>query len=177
MDGSEDASQFAVPARAVGTKYPEGETVRRLRSVFFSALLGTALAVASTTVLASPASAGSEYWKHGTKVSKSTVWSGATASNMQCYAPSGYNTHMCIRFDRQTIYVRSNKANGYFKLGRWTGGGNVYICRNNYANSAGDGTWVACHWKWPKRNCYTMRAGYGQHEWYVISKPSGVKCY
>lgn len=155
----------------------KGETVTRLRSLACSALLATALAVASATVFAAPASAGSLYWKNGTNVSKSTVWSGATASNIQCYSPSGYNATMCIRFDRRAIYVRNNKANGYFKLGQWTGGGNTYICQNNRTKSTGDNSWVACQWNWPKKSCYTMRTGYGQHEWYVISGPSGIKCY
>ncbi|WP_432983976.1 hypothetical protein [Dactylosporangium sp. CA-233914] len=152
--------------------------MRRLRTVVCSALLGTALAVAFATVFASPASAATNlYWKNGTNVSKSTVWSGANASNIQCYAPSGYYATMCIRFDRRTIYVRSDKANGYFKLGRWTGGGNAYVCQNNHKNSSGDNTWVGCHWTWPKKGCYTMRTGYGQSDWYVTSGPSGVKCY
>lgn len=149
----------------------------RIHRRIYAALLGTALGMSFVTVFAPPASAANLYWKNGTAVSHSTVFSGSNSSNIQCWAPAGYSTTMCIRFDRRTIYVRSDKANGYFKLGQWTGSGNIYRCQNNRANSSGNGTWVACQWNWPKSGCYTMRTGYGQHDWYVLSHASGIKCY
>lgn len=140
-------------------------------------LMGIVLAVSFVTVSASPAAAATNlYWKTGSAVSHSTVFSGSTNSNMVCFAPSGYYTTMCIRIDRNTMYVRSDKSNGYFKLGQWKGGGNAYVCQNNHKNSSGNGTWRKCSWSWPKNRCYTMKTGYGQADWYVQSFDSGLKC-
>ncbi|MBB1245375.1 hypothetical protein GL263_17645 [Streptomyces durbertensis] len=151
---------------------------RRIRVRKYSVVMGALLAVGFLFGVATPASAGTLHWKNGTSVSHSRVFDGSTSKNIDCYAPAGYNATMCIRYDRRAIYVRSDKANGYFKLGQWSAwrGGDVYRCQNNNRNSSGNGTWVECQWNWPRTGCYFMRTGYGQHEWYVVSH-SNMKCY
>ncbi|SFQ33797.1 hypothetical protein SAMN05421810_106186 [Amycolatopsis arida] len=95
---------------------------------------------------------------------------------MDCVIPQKGVT-ACVRFDRQAIYVRSDSANGYFKLGQLTKvvGGDTYRCQNNNTNSAGNGTWVGCNFSWP-RACYRIKSGYGQHDWYIINDVNQLKC-
>jgi hypothetical protein len=134
------------------------------------------LAVCFVMGFTSPASAATNlHWKTGTAVTHAKVFSGSTSGNMVCFNPSGYYATMCIRTDRNTMYVRSESANGYFKLGQFKGGGDAYVCQNNHKNSKGNGTWVSCHWSFPKR-CYTMRTGYGQADWYELSFDGPIKC-
>ena len=151
--------------------------MRRSWTKIRSALLGIVLVAGFLTGFSSPASAASNlYWKTGSAVTHAKVFDGDSNSNMSCYAPSGHSTTLCIRFDRKTMYVRSDASNGYFKLGQWTGGGNIYRCQNNHKNSKGNGTWVGCKFNWPKDRCYTMKTGHGQADWYVLSHDSGLKC-
>jgi hypothetical protein len=158
----------------------EGKTVGRIRTKMYSALMGTLLAFGLVTAFSSPAAAAQDlYWKIGTGVSHSTVFSGSTSNNIRCYTAGGYYSTMCIRFDRRTIYVRSDRANGNFKLGQFAGGSssNIYRCQNNKANSSGNGTWVKCQWNWPRSGCYILRTGHGQADWYTLSRESTQYCY
>lgn len=151
-----------------------GNLVLKLRSI----VMGLVLALGLVTGFAGPASAANLYWKNGTPVSHSKVFAGTTIKNTICYSTGEINdATMCIRLDRRTIYVRSEKANGYFKLGSWKGSGNQYVCQNNNKNKKGNGTWVGCAWKWPKKKCYTVRTGHGQADWYVLSRASTLYCY
>jgi hypothetical protein len=142
-----------------------------------SALFGIVMSVVLVFGFGSPASANSLYYKVGTHVTKAHVFDGVNVGNMQCFAPSGYGATMCIRYDRRTIYVRSDKKDGYFKLGQISSAGRTYLCQNNHKRSKGQGTWVACHWNWPKRGCYVPRTGHGQADWYRLSFSGGIKCY
>ncbi|TDC43977.1 hypothetical protein [Micromonospora sp. KC213] len=142
-----------------------------------SVVMGLVLALGLVTGFASPASAGKLYWKTGKAVSHSKVFDGANTKNIICYGNGEIAATMCIRLDRRTMYVRSDKADGYFKLGSWKGSGNQYVCQNNKGNKKGNGTWVACHWKWPKKKCYTTRTGHGQADWYILSRASSLYCY
>ncbi len=126
---------------------------------------------------ATPANAGALQWKHGVSVSRAHVFNGA-GSNIDCvWAQNGVSA--CIRFDRSTIYVRSDRADGRFKLGQFKKqvGGATYRCQNDKTRSAGDGTWVGCNFSWVKIGCYTMKSGYGQADWYVLNFVGVDKCW
>jgi hypothetical protein len=151
------------------------KTVRRIRKKVYTALMGTVLAIGFVMVFSSPASAAQDlYWKVGTAVSHSTVFSGSNNNNIQCFTAGGFYATMCIRYDRRTLYVRSDKADGHFKLGQFAGGSssNIYRCQNNKKNSSGNGTWVKCQWNWPKSGMYILRVGHGQADWYTLSSTS-----
>ncbi|MFD0821206.1 hypothetical protein ACFQ0D_23530 [Micromonospora zhanjiangensis] len=124
-----------------------------------------------------PAAAATLYYKVGTHVSKDTVF--ASPSNLHCFAPAGHGATMCVRYDKRVIYVRSDAKNGYFKLGQVSAAGRIYLCQNNYKNSSGQNTWVACQWNWPKPSgrCYVPRTGHGQADWYELSFGGPLKCY
>lgn len=146
-----------------------------------SILAGMALAASFAIGFAHEANAGTLYWKDGTSVSHSWVFKDSHANNLNCWKDSLRipDATMCIRWDRRSIYVRSDRANGYFKLGQLKGGslGNTYRCQNNNRWSSGDTTWVGCHWDWPRSGCYVARTGHGQSDWYRLSDVSWQECY
>jgi hypothetical protein len=110
-------------------------------------------------------------------VSHAHIFNGA-GNQIDCTFPQS-GVSVCIRFDRSTIYVRSDSANGYFKLGQFKKqvGGATYRCQNNKTRSAGNGTWVGCNFSWPKVDCYTMKSGYGQADWFVLNAIGQDKCF
>lgn len=147
--------------------------------------IGAALAVAvlalGFVMSSSPAATGGElYTKNGSWVSHTHVFKDA-GNNIDCTWPGGdygYAT-ACVRTDRRTLYVRSDRAGGYYKYGRWKKevGGTIYQCKNIYRNDSGNDTWVACHWDWPRSGCYNLRSGYGQYDWIRWDVVSIQKCY
>lgn len=148
-----------------------------------SSSVAIALAAGFSVGLASQASAASTYWKVGTQVSHSRVFSGGNGRNMRCFGPQNdiSDAVMCYRSDRNATYVQSKKASGYFKLGqhRQNGGGSIWRCQNNYKNSAGTGTWVECKWSTKPRAgaCATARVGHGQNDWFKLSTVGDLICF
>jgi hypothetical protein len=141
-----------------------------------TAMLAIVIGAIFATAFETPASAATLYYKVGTHVTHAQVFSGSTSGNMVCFTASGIKATMCVRQDRETIYVRSDAKNGYFKLGQIAGSGRIYRCQNNYKQSSGQNTWVACHWNWPNK-CYVFRTGQGQADWFTLSYDGPLKCF
>lgn len=138
---------------------------RKLSSI----LTAIILALSTSTLLAPEASAGIDVsFKIGVPVSEEWIYN--DTRYLDC-TWKHERVSMCIRFDRRTIYVLSNKADGYDKYGqslrKYLGYDNLryYRCKNDtYRWSKG---WVGCHWDWPNTSgwSYDGRSGYGQSDW------------
>lgn len=103
------------------------------------------------------------YVKWGTRVSRDWIFN--NTKYLDCtYAHE--RVTVCIRFDRRTMYVKTNKADGKYKVGEarraryWGTQVAYYRCFNQYRMSSS--IWVGCHWDWPNSHwwCYTAKGGW-----------------